>query len=57
MPIRDAGHHNNIRGLRHGNRYHPACYRIQFGELPDERPKGTAKGVYVDEKKLGGKKR
>jgi len=40
---------------KRGNRYHPACYRIQF-ELPDERPKGTAKGVYVDEKKLGGKK-
>ena len=40
---------------KHGNRYHPECYNIQF-ELPDERPKGTAKAVYVDEKKLGGKK-
>ena len=42
---------------KHGNRYHPECYRIQFGELPDERPKGTVKAVYVDEKKSGGKKR
>nr|AIE90688.1 hypothetical protein [uncultured marine thaumarchaeote AD1000_05_B01] len=36
---------------KYGNRYHPACYRIQFGGLPEEKPGVIWDGTPIIKKK------